>query len=102
MNLDRCAGLGYPKVQAFYRIAVGCGEVVELEEPEGVRIMHNIYLDMPSPMKIIVDTTYKKELPVKKAAKVLKVSPTKYRERLKECESFTQGCLSILSQVKKI
>ncbi len=93
MRSDRLTGLGYPSVEQVYKMAVGSNAAVDIEEPEGVRIMQSIYLAMPDDVREIVDITYKDNLSFREASKKLNVSTRYYRDKLNDAQHYVRGAL---------
>ncbi len=90
MRADRLAGLGYPSVDIAYKMAVGSGDVVEASEPEGVRIMQSIYVDMTDDYREVIDIKYKDDKTLREAADILGISYRRYRNLLNEATEWVR------------
>ena len=90
MRADRLSGLGYPSVEICYKMAVGCGDVVQIDEPVGVRIMQSIYVDTKDEYREVIDLKYKEDMTIRQAADKLGISYRRYRNLLNEAEEWVR------------
>lgn len=97
MKADCDLGLGYPKRSTIHKCmieGVGASQAtapVIAEEPEGVRIMQLIYLDMPDHHREMVDVKYRphhKGNSIKVCADRLGISEWKFRRALTDAENY--------------